>query len=41
MICADQEDIKRWRDPPKIKIQTFENIVQALILGSFTDELGL
>jgi hypothetical protein len=41
MICADQEDIKRWRDvPKKYKIQPFENIIQGLILGSFIEELG-
>lgn len=39
MIIADEGEIKQWEGPPMIKLQSFEWVVQTLILGCFPDEL--
>ena len=40
LIIADESEIRKWEpERPSIKIQSFEFVVQTLILGCFPDEL--
>jgi hypothetical protein len=39
MVIADEGDLKRWDGRVDVKIQSYEFIVQTLILGCFPDDL--